>query len=269
MSFNGGYESDFGSVTAATELIAGIAKLATQGQVNNGSSGDTIVTPATLVYLLNQVVKYESGQNNTAIIPKQGNNNLADGDFCLIPHGNHNHASGSYSSAAGLLAESVTYNEAVKAGGGFYNVQGSAQVSTLNLFNLIPPSSGSVWGVAVDGNGFGSLNKWIIHSNSVIQFRAQFTVTQNSGSEGAIGNSWTGLYEGAIKNVNGVVTWLGGLPVLREVRQDLDFSPSTGFMISGIEVLGFVGGLTNRSLHANIAITFTQTKFGLAGGGPV
>lgn len=269
MSFNGGYESDFGSVSQATEFVAGIAKLASQGQVNNGSSSDTIVTPATLTYLLNRVLKYKTGQNNTTIIPKLGVDNIADGDYSLISHGDNNHAGGSYTCASGLLAESVTYNESVKAGGGFFNVKGSAQVSTLNLFNIIPPSSGSVWGVAADGNGYGSLNKWNIQGNSVIQFRAQFTVTQNSGSEGTVGDSWTGLYEGAIKNVNGVVTWLGGLPVLREARQDLGFSPATGFIISGFEVLGFVGGLSNRSLHANIAVTFTQTKFGLAGGGPV
>ena len=265
MSFNGGYQSD-GSVVDATELIAGIAKIGTQGQVNTGTNNTTIVTPLKLSTLLNLVLKYVSGQGNNSIIPKQGIDNIADAAFATIAAGDHNHAGAIYSSAQGNWAEALTYNEAAKAGGGFYNVKGSAQSSMLNLFNIIPSSSGSVWGVVPDGNGFGSANKWAPPNNCVIQFRALFTVTQNSGSFGTTGDSWTGLYEGAVKNTNGSLAWLGGLPVLREVRQDASFTPSTGFVISANEIIGFVGGMSDRTLHANIAITLSQTKFGISSG---
>ena len=264
MSFNGGYESDT-LVVSATELVAGIAKIGKQVEVNVGTNDTTIVTPLKLATLLNIVLKYKTGQGNNSIIPKVGLDNTADAPFALIGNGERNHAGAPYSTANGAMAEALTFNESAKAGGGFYGFKGSAQTSTLNMFGVIPPSSGSVWGVVPDGNGFGSVNKWVPPNNSVIQFRAQFTVTLNSGGFGTVGDSWTGLYEGSIKNVAGVVTWLGGLPVLREVRQDASFTPSTGFVINSNEILGFVGGMTDRTLHANIVITLTQTKFALPG----
>jgi hypothetical protein len=122
---------------------------------------------------------------------------------------------------------------------------------------------GSIWTVVPDGNGSGSENKWLITNNCVVSFNARFTVTQNDGIPGEIGNSWTGHYEGAVKNTDGVVSWLGGLPALRESRQDAAFTPTTGFVLIENEIAAFVAGMEFRTLHVNIVVFLTQTKFGL------
>jgi hypothetical protein len=263
MSFNGGYESDV-SVVNATELLAGIARIGKQPEVNAGISDTIIVTPLKLKELLNLTLRYQSGAGANSIIPKVGANNVATAAFGTILSGQRNTANAPYAIAVGLFAEALTFNEFAKSAGAFQNVKGSAQSSFINLFGVIPASSGSVWAVVPDGTGaIGTANKWAPTNNSIISFKAQFTVTQNNGAFGVVGNSWTGQYEGAVKNVDGVVTWLGGLPALRETRQDAAFTPTTGFVIYENEVAAFVTGMDTRTLHANISIQLTQTKFGL------
>ncbi|HSH66345.1 MAG TPA: hypothetical protein VLB84_11250, partial [Bacteroidia bacterium] len=67
----------------------------------------------------------------------------------------------------------------------------------------------------------------------------------------------------AVKNVDGIVSWLGGLPALRESRQDAAFTPTTGFVLIENEIAAFVAGMEFRTLHVNIVVFLTQTKFGL------
>jgi hypothetical protein len=267
MSFNGGYESDSTvTVVNATESLAGIARIGKQPEVNAGINDTIIVTPLKLKELLNQTLRYQLAAGANSIIPKNGVNNVATAAFGTVLSGQRNTANAPYAIAVGLFAEALTFNEFAKSAGAFQNVKGSAQSSQINLFGVIPASSGSVWAVVPDGTGAtGTANKWSPANNSVIAFKAQFTVTQNLGAIGEMGNSWTGQYEGAIKNVDGVVTWLGGLPALRETRQDAAFTPTTGFVIIENEIAAFVTGMELRTLHANISIQLTQTKFGLGG----
>lgn len=263
MSFNGGYESDATPVVNATELLAGIARIGKQNEVNAGINDTIIVTPVKLKELLNVTLRYQFGAGASSIIPKSGTNNVATAPFAIVPSGQRNSANAPYSSAEGLFAEALTFNEAAKAAGSLKNVKGSAQSSVINLFGSIPPSLGSIWTVVPDGNGSGSENKWLITNNCIVSFNAQFTVTQNDGIPGEIGNSWTGRYEGAVKNVDGIVSWLGGLPALKESRQDASFTPTTGFVLIENEVAAFVTGMEFRTLHVNIVVFLTQTKFGL------
>lgn len=263
MSFNGGYESDTAPVVNATELIAGIARIGKQPEINAGIKDTVFVTPVKLKELLNITLRYQFGAGANSIIPKSGLNNTATAAFAIVSSGQRNNANAPYSTAMGLFAEASRYNEVAKAGGAFKNIKGSAQSSTINLFGSIPPSLGSIWTVVPDGNGSGSENKWTVPNNSIIAFNAQFTVTQNDGIPGEIGNSWTGNYEGAVKNVDGVLSWLGGPPEVRQVRQDDGFSPVTGFMLIDNEIAATIAGMELKTLHVNISVSLTQTKFGL------
>jgi hypothetical protein len=65
--------------------------------------------------------------------------------------------------------------------------------------------------------------------------------------------------------MDGVLSWLGGPPEVREVRQDGGFAPLTGFVLIDNEIAAIVAGMDSRTLHANISIFLTQTKFGLGG----
>ncbi len=264
MSFNGGYESDT-VVVNATELLAGIARIGKQPEVNAGIIDTVFVSPLKLKELLNLTLRYQSGAGANSIIPKAGVNNMATAAFGTILSGQKNNANAPYAIAIGQFAEAQTFNEFAKAGGGFQNVKGSAQSSVINLFGVIPPSSGSFWTVVPDGTGSGSQNKWIPANNCVISFRAQFTVTQNDAAFGELGYSWTGFYEGAFKNMDGILSWLGGPPEVGEVRQDAGFAPTTGFVLNDNEIAAFVAGMDSRTLHANVSIHLTQTKFGLGG----
>jgi hypothetical protein len=262
MSFNGGYESDV-TVVNATELLAGIARIGKQPEVNAGINDTVFVTPLKLKELLNVTLKYQSGAGANSIIPKGGVNNTATAAFGTILSGQKNNANAPYAIATGLFADAQTFNEAARAGGAFQNIKGSAQSSVINLFGVIPPSSGSFWTVVPDGNGSGSQNKWIPPNNCLISFKAQFAVTQNDAAFGELGNSWTGNYEGSLKNMDGVLSWLGGPPEVREVRQDAGFAPVTGFLLIDNEIAAIVAGMDSRTLHANVSIFLTQTKFGL------
>lgn len=243
----------------ATELIAGFARIATLAEATSGANDSLIITPLKLSSLL----KYQAGTGANSIIPKLGANNLASNPYAAVLNGNNNRANGSYSSALGTYADALTYNEWAKAGGAFYNTRGSAQNSILNLFNIIP-SGGGLFPLTPDGAGAGTLNRWLPPTNCVQQFMAQFTVTHNSGIVGTPGETRTGIYEGALKNVSGTVSFLGGAPTLRELRQDAGFSPTVGFVVGGNEIVPFVVGMANRSLHAHVTVYITQTKFNLS-----
>lgn len=244
----------------ATQTIAGFARIATLAEAATGTDDSLIITPLKLASLL----MYQAGAGAGSIIPKQGAGNSAPGSFAAVLNGQNNRANGTYSTALGVLADALHFNEWSKAGGGFFNVKGSSQCSILNFLNPIPAGAGVIWGVIPDGAGGGASNRWNPPTNSVTHFLAQFTVTQNSGSAGTVGDTWTGIYEGVVRNVNGVASWLGGAPTLREVRQDAGFSPSVGFVMGGSEVDPFVIGMANRNLHASITMYITQTKFNLS-----
>lgn len=246
----------------ATEVLTGLIELATQAEVNAGQDDVRAVTSLKLMTLLNSLLKYQASTGANSIIPKLGLGNVSSGSFAAVLNGQNNRANGAYSSAVGLFADALIYNEWAKAGGGFYNIKGSSQNSILNLLNVIP-ANGGIYPVTPDGNGGGASNRWLPPVNCIQQFTAQFTVVQNSGSAGSTGQTWTGIYEGVVKNTNGVLSWLGGSPTLREVRQDAGFSPSLGFLIGGGEITAFINGMAERTLHASVTVYITQTKFAL------
>ncbi|MGE0638498.1 MAG: hypothetical protein AB7P01_18805 [Bacteroidia bacterium] len=247
----------------STELLTGLIELATQAEVNAGLDDVRAVTSLKLMTLLNALLKYQAGAGASSIIPKQGAGNLAPGSFAAVLNGQNNRANSPYSSALGVFADALIYNEWAKAGGGFYNTKGSAQNSILNLLNIIP-SGGGIYPVTPNGAGADASFRWLPPANCIQQFMAQFTVTHNSGAVGTPGETWTGIYEGVLKNTAGTLSWLGGAPTLREVRQDAGFSPSLGFLMGGGEITAFVIGMANRSLHASVTVYITQTKFGLS-----
>lgn len=247
----------------STEIIAGYIRIATQFETNEGLSNTTGVTPLKLLTLLNILLKYQAGDGAGSIMPKIGAGNIAQSSFAAVLNGQNNRARGAYSTAMGFFADSLTYNEWAKAAGGFYNTKGSSQNSILNLLNIVPPNSG-IFPITPDGAGASGSNRWLPPGNCIQQFTAQFTVTQNSGTAGTTEQAWTGIFEGVLKNTGGTLSWLGGAPTLREVRQDAGFSPSLGFLIGGGEITAFVEGMAERSLHVSVTVYITQTKFGLS-----
>jgi hypothetical protein len=247
----------------ATEVLTGLIELATQAEVNAGLDDSRAVTSLKLMTLLNTLLKYQAGAGVGAIIPKLGAGNLAPGSYAAVLNGQNNRANSPYSSALGIFADALIYNEWAKAGGGFYNTKGSAQNSILNLLNIIP-SGGGIYPVTPNGAGADASFRWLPPANCIQQFMAQFTVTHNSGAVGTPGETWTGIYEGVLKNSGGALSWLGGAPTLREVRQDAGFTPTLGFILGGGEIVAFVNAMANRSLHASVTVYITQTKFGLS-----
>lgn len=208
------------------------------------------------------LILHLAGAGRGAVIPKAGEGNSALGDYGSVLNGEKNRANGPYSTAAGCYAEATIHNEWAKAGGAFYGVQGSSQNSILNLLNIIPPDE-RPYPVTPNGAGLDISNRWQPPLNSVQQFMVQFTIVHNSGATGVPGETWTGIYEGVLRNSQDKLSWVGGSPVLRNARQNAGFFPTLGFVIGGNEVIPFVYGMKDRSLHASITVYITQTKFDL------
>lgn len=242
----------------ASETQKGIAMIATNAETVTGLDHTKIITPA----LLNVRLRYQTGTAIGAIIPRSGLNNVASAPYAMIPGGEHNFASGPYSSAAGLFAESTQFNQWSKAGGAFFNVPGSSQCSVLNLLGTIPPNIGTG---ALTTNGISSDGpSWVPPENSIQQITIQLSVTQNAGAGGTPGHAWTGVYEGALRRQGGIVTWIGDPPSLRDIRQDAGFAPVAGFTVGGESVTLYIVSLSERILHCSATVYITQTKFSLS-----
>ena len=246
----------------ATELVLGLLEIATQDEVTAGVDDLRAVTPLKLITLLNGQLLFKPGVGLNSIVPKNGLGNIAPGAYGAVLNGSSNAATGNYSLAMGLLANALLFNEAAKASGGFYNTQGSAQYSVLNLFNIIPAGA-LAYPLALDGNGLSAVNRWTPPINCIQAFSAQVTVVHNSGTGGTPGDSWIGIFEGAVKNKAGVLSWVGAQPTLRGAHEDAGFFPTISFALNGAEVRIQVDGMVNRSLHANVTVQLSQTKFSL------
>lgn len=247
----------------STEVLTGLIELATQAEVNAGLDNVRAVTSLKLMTLLNALLKYQAGAGANSIIPKLGVNNTAPGSHAAVLNGNNNRANNTFSSAIGSYADAWQFNEFAKSPGAFFVTQGSVQHSVLTVWNIVP-SNGGIYPINLDGGGASASNRWRIPNNSIIHFMLQFSIVQNSGSAGTIGDTWTAIYEGVAKNVAGVISWVGGAPSAREIRQDAGLSPSVSFGTSGNELIPIVIAIANKNLHVNITAYITQTKFNLS-----
>lgn len=243
----------------STETLAGLLQVATQTEVNAGLIDNKTVTPLKLSGVLKLSQLFVSGEGPGSVIAKAGANNVATGANALILSGQNNQASSGYSIAEGFYAAAALYNEHAKSGAAFYNVKGSSQCSVLNLSTIVLPGATGVV-LTPDGLHAGE-NRWIVPANSVQQFKMQLSIVQNSGTLGAPGTAWTGVYEGAVRNRDGSVGWIGSAPVAKEVQQDPGFSPASGFNFTATEVVPYVNGITERNLHVSATVYITQTKF--------
>lgn len=250
------------NLEAASELVAGYVRLSTLNEVNTGVSLTTAVSPQRLKDLLNLVLRFQNGAAVGSIIPRAGTGNIASGNYAAVLSGEYNQASGAYSIAEGRYAASVLYNEWAKAGNSFYNVRGSAQCSILNLMTIVPPGTTAV-PITPDGGHAGEY-RWGVPVDSVQQFRMQLTIVQNDGLAGAPGLTWTGVYEGAVRNQGGFVYWVGGEPAPKDIYRDFDFSPESGFIFGPDEIVPYVNAMLERNLHVNATVYITQTKFSLS-----
>ena len=246
----------------ASEAVRGLAEIATQLEVNAGTDDTRIVTPLKLSTLLNSLLRYTAGSVASAIMPKTGEGNSASAAFAAILNGENNIASGPYSAALGRLAKADLFGQFAKASGGFFNVAGSAQSSMINLFHAIPDRAPTT-ALTLDGGEPSVNNRWAIELRAIQHFTAMVSVVENSGSTGQAGDSWTGIFEGAVKNTNGTLKWIGGDPVLRNTRQDPGFFPTIQFTQTGDYILITVDGMNGRNLHAMATVYITQTKFSL------
>jgi len=266
----GGPESTAGSywtiiqanLEPASEIIAGYLRIATQAETNAGLANDIGVSPLKLSSVLSSRLRYQAGTAFGAIIPQNGQNNVASGQYAIVSGGEQNQAIGAYSSASGLFAESTQINQWSKAGGAFFNTPGSSQCSVLNLLGTIPPNIGTG---ALTTNGISSDGpSWVPPDNSIQQITIQLSITQNAGAGGTPGQTWTGIYEGALRRQAGIVTWIGDPPSVRDIRQDPGFAPVAGFTVGGESVTLYIVSLSERILHCSATVYITQTKFSLS-----
>lgn len=247
----------------ATEALTGLIELATQAEVNLGADDIRAVTSLKLMTLLNVLLKYQAGAGVNSIIPKLGLNNIAPGSHAAVLNGNNNRANNTFSAAIGSFADAWQFNEYAKSPGAFFATRGSVQHSVLTVWNIVP-SGGGIYPINLDGGGASASNRWRVPNNSIIHFMLQFSIVQNSGSAGTIGDTWTAIYEGVAKNVAGVLSFVGGAPSVREIRQDLGLSPTVFISGGGDELIPIVIAIANKNLHVNITAYITQTKFNLS-----
>ena len=247
---------------AANEALLGLIRVATQPEVNAGAIDTKAVTPLKLATLLNTLLRFQNGAGVGSVLPRIGEGNSATGLYAAVLGGQYNQASGAYSIADGLFAVAALFNEWAKASGAFFNTPGSSQYSILNLLVSVPPGGGSV-PLTTDGNAPGAGNRWLIPNNCIQRFAIHFTITQNAGGVGSPGLTYTAIYEGAVRNQNGIVNWIANEPTLREVHQDVGFAPAFGFLFSPGEITMYLESMVERTLHVSATIHITQTKFDL------
>lgn len=253
------------NLVQATESIAGFAKIATQQMIIEGINDNAFVTPLKLANSLNTLLQWIKGNGVNSIIPKNALDNSANGSHSTILNGEHNKADAPWSIAAGRYADAFMYGSAAYSAGGFFNVKGSAERILIQAWGQVNSGMGSVI-INIDGTG-GLTNRWTVPLNTLQHFKIFFDVVQNSGSVGQIGESWIGTFQGAVKNVNGVVSWISAVP--RKVpsqifiRNDIGLIPSISFVISGTNINPTVQAIAGKNLFAHAAIQIYQTKFHL------
>lgn len=167
---------------------------------------------------------------------------------------------------SGRFADPFMYGSSAFSNGEFYSVKGSAQRISLQAWGQV--SSGTdITEISLDGTGT-PINRWIVPLNSLQHFQIYFDIVQNSGSVGQIGDSWIATFQGAVKNVNGVLSWIRlypfrNAPSMIFIRNDAALFPIVSFILNGDNVIPTVKQITGKNLFANAVIHINQTKFHL------
>ena len=254
------------NVVQATESIAGLAKIATQQMISEGINDAAFVTPLKLANSMNTLLQWIKGVGTNSIIPKYAIDNSANGSHSIIVNGEHNKADADWSIAGGRFADAFMYGSAAYSAGSFFNVKGSAERILIQAWGQVNSGMGSV---VINLDGTGSLaNRWVVPLNSLQHFKIYFNVVQNSGSVGQVGDSWITTFQGAVKNVNGIVSWIRlypfrNAPSMTFIRNDAALNPTVSFAISGNNINPTVQAITGKNLFVHTSIQIYQTKFHL------
>lgn len=168
--------------------------------------------------------------------------------------------------ASGRFADPSMYGSSVYSNGAYYGVKGSAQRITLQAWGQVIAGNG-ITEITLDGTGAGT-NKWIVPLNTLQHFKIDFDIVQNSGTVGQIGDSWITTFQGAVKNINGVLSWVRlypfrNAPSMTFIRNDAALFPVVSFVLSGDNVIPTVKQIAGKNLFVNAVIHINQTKFHL------
>lgn len=243
----------------AKEDITGLAEIATSDEVKEATDDERIVTPLKLALAFSLFTQWMNGAGLNSILPRNALNNSAAGSHATVLNGENNKADADFSLASGRYAEAFMYGSTAHAAGGFFNKQGSAQRMFLQAWTQVFSGMGTVV-INLDGTG-GLANRWVVPFNSLQHFLIFFDIVQHSGLSGSAGHSWVAIYEGAVKNSNGVVSWLGTPPNQMFLRNDAALTPTVAFSINGSTVTPTVQAIANKNLFVHATVQITQTKF--------
>lgn len=166
----------------------------------------------------------------------------------------------------GRFADSFMYGSSAFSNGAFYNVKGSAQRIVLQAWGQVNSGNGTSE-ISLDGIGTAT-NRWIVPLNSLQHFKIYFDIVQNSGTAGQVGDSWIATFQGAVKNVNGVLSWVRlypfrNAPSMIFIRNDAALFPVVSFALNGNNIIPTVKQIAGKNLFANAVIKINQTKFHL------
>lgn len=204
--------------------------------------------------------------------------NLSSGDivvgkvYILIYNGQYFQIANSDASAfaggigSGRFADPFMFGSSAYSNGAFYGAKGSAQRLTLQAWGQVNAGTG-ITEISLDGTGTAT-NRWIVPLNTLQHFKIYFDIVQNSGSAGQIGDSWIATFQGAVKNVNGVLSWVRlypfrNAPSMIFIRNDAALFPVVSFVLSGNNVVPTIKQIAGKNLFANAVIHINQTKFHL------
>lgn len=167
---------------------------------------------------------------------------------------------------SGRFADPYMYGSSAFSNGAFFSTKGSAQRMVLQAWGQVNAGAGTTE-VSLDGMGT-AINRWIVPLNCLQHFQIYFNIVQNSGSAGQIGDSWIATFQGAVKNVNGVLSWVRlypfrNAPSMIFIRNDAALFPVVSFVLSGDNVIPTVKQIAGKNLFVNATIHINQTKFHL------
>lgn len=167
---------------------------------------------------------------------------------------------------SGRFADPFIYGSSAFSNGAFFDTKGSAQRMVLQAWGQVN-SGNDTTEISLDGTGTAA-NRWIVPLNSLQHFKIYFDIVQNSGTVGQIGDSWIATFQGAVKNINGVLSWVNLHPFRKTpsmifIRNDAALFPVVSFVLSRDNVIPIVKRIAGKNLFANAAIHINQTKFHL------
>lgn len=296
MAFGGGYESDLNlnNVKLLGDLpiehsLGGHAIAESQVANKYVVTLNPLITQYRISLTLHIVFPFTNTDSATLNVDNKGEIiikkiigqdlvNLAPGDivigkvYILVFNGQffqiaNNDSSGFVGGIAnGKYADASMYGSSAYSAGGFFNVKGSAQRIQLQAWGQVNSGMGATV-INLDGTG-GLANRWVVPLNSLQHFKIFLNVVQNSGSFGQTGDCWIAAFQGAVKNVNGVVSWVRlypfrNAPSMTFIRNDAALNPAVSFVISGNNIDPTIQAITGKNLFVHAAIQIYQTKFHL------